>query len=225
MPKLSCLLVTKDRLARAKKAIQCFENQTLADSELVIVDESEDGLAAYVQTLTNPRIRFIRPENENLSLGELRNLSVQEAQGDIVVQWDDDDWYHPDRLKRQWNAMHYTGSVACFLQRWTLAWPARDLFALSKRRYWEGSIMIKKEFIPAYTPKPYGEDSDMVRDLIRRNLPIALLDAPELYIYIVHGKNTYPESHFVHNIFNETTGLLNQSEVETIKNQILNDRH
>jgi len=93
MPKLSCLLVTKDRLPQARKAIQCFENQTLADSELVIVDESEDGLAAYVQTLANSRIRFIRPEKENLSLGELRNLSVQEAQGDIVVQWDDDDWY------------------------------------------------------------------------------------------------------------------------------------
>ena len=31
--------------------------------------------------------------------------------------------------------------------------------------------MIKKEFIPTYTPKPYGEDSDIVRDLIRRNRP------------------------------------------------------
>ncbi len=85
MPTFSCLLVTKDRLPQARKAIQCFENQTISDSELVIVDESEDRLAAYVQTLANPRIRFIRPENESLSLGELRNLSVQEAQGDIVV--------------------------------------------------------------------------------------------------------------------------------------------
>jgi hypothetical protein len=35
------------------------------------------------------------------TIGEKRNLVAHETDGDLLVQWDDDDWYGPSRLSRQ----------------------------------------------------------------------------------------------------------------------------
>jgi glycosyltransferase involved in cell wall biosynthesis len=44
-------------------------------------------------------------ESEYGSLGALRNYSVEMARGDIVVQWDDDDWYHKRRIEVQFQVI------------------------------------------------------------------------------------------------------------------------
>ena len=47
------------------------------------------------------RVVYIGP---GVSLGAARNLTVDTARGAYVCQWDDDDLYHPERLRIQYEA-------------------------------------------------------------------------------------------------------------------------
>ena len=50
-----------------------------------------------------------------LTLGELRNFSVQLARYPLVCQWDDDDLYHPRRLETQFAYLKIHCADFCFL--------------------------------------------------------------------------------------------------------------
>jgi hypothetical protein len=103
--------------------------------------------------------------------------------------------YHPRRIELQVAALRATASCACFLAREYIWWPALDRLAQSVRRFWEPSILCEKAFLPPYPPVPRGEDTAVTNTIVRA-LRVALLDAPELYIYVVHGGNTWPSPHF-----------------------------
>lgn len=38
-------------------------------------------------------------DTENRSIGELRNIALQQAQGEYITWFDDDDWHHPLKLE------------------------------------------------------------------------------------------------------------------------------
>src|SRR5436305_1073460 len=38
------------------------------------------------------------------TVGDLRNLALEHATGDFIVNWDDDDWHHPRRIEVQMQA-------------------------------------------------------------------------------------------------------------------------
>jgi glycosyltransferase involved in cell wall biosynthesis len=46
------------------------------------------------------RVKFFVVKREpGRTLGSLRNLDIEMAQGEYVCQWDDDDWYHAGRIE------------------------------------------------------------------------------------------------------------------------------
>lgn len=60
-PTVSCLMVTKDRSATARRAIRCFLTQTYPNLELVVVEDgTDDALAQHIRDLGDPRIRHHR---------------------------------------------------------------------------------------------------------------------------------------------------------------------
>ena len=121
-PLISCLMVTANRADIARVAIECFSEQTWPNKELVIID---DGVEDYSDLIASfdcaDLVRYIKlqPANPRLSLGELRNLSIEQARGEWCVQWDDDEWYHPERLAIQLNAAALADVGASAL-KWTL---------------------------------------------------------------------------------------------------------
>jgi succinoglycan biosynthesis protein ExoO len=83
---------------------QCIESvqaQTLADWEMIIVDDaSTDETAAAVQRyLGDPRIQYLRNE-QNLGPGATRNRALDAAQGEWIAIVDADDWIAPERLEK-----------------------------------------------------------------------------------------------------------------------------
>src|SRR5713101_2268533 len=214
--KVSCLMVTKNRLKLVERAIRCFQAQSHVNRELIVINDAEDGTQEYIRQLGDDRIVYVRPERLDLTLGELRNLSLASASGTFVMQWDDDDWYHPDRIKLQLAALVETGSDMCVLDRWTLVWPDRNLFYWSKKRPWEGSMLALKTKLPAYPPRRRGEDADLFRRCVDNRVKICSLDRPDLYIYVVHGRNTCDYEHFARVIFNEYTRKIEGTEVNEI---------
>lgn len=195
-PLVSCLMITRNRAARARVSVECFLRQNYPARELIILDDGEDGaLREHVAALADPRIRCFRPLGERATLGELRNRAVALARGTYICQWDDDDYYDPARIACQVAAVQLTRAEACFLHRWTLWWPDEQRLALSTRRIWEGSMLCLKSHMPMYPSLTRGEDTP-VADQVVANGRVALLDQPRLYLYVAHSGNTFDPEHF-----------------------------
>lgn len=196
LPRVSCLMVTRDRFRLARQAVDCFLRQTYANKELVIVDDGEDGsLETWVSEIGDQGIRYVRLPPEGQPLGSLRNLGVETATGEFVAQWDDDDLYHPHRVAMQVAALKTFEADACFLERELIWWPGAKRLASSCRRVWEGSMLCARAGMPAYPAERRGEDTPVALDCARRGRTV-LLDAPFLYIYVFHGKNTFESAHW-----------------------------
>lgn len=195
-PTASCLMVTKDRSATARRAIRCFTAQTYPNLELVVVEDgTDDALEQHIRDLDDPRIRHHRLPPERRTLGELRNEAVDRATGPYVCQWDDDDLYDPERVETQMAAILALGADACFLARERLWWPARRKLAISCARVWEGSMVCAKDRLPRYPAERRGEDTPVAEEVVRSRRVVSV-DAPDLYTYVCHGNNTFDESHF-----------------------------
>jgi glycosyltransferase involved in cell wall biosynthesis len=86
-------------------AIKSFLSQDYgAKFELVVVDDGNVPCWDVVPELYNEFIRYEyrgRDYGPRMSIGEKRNWGNRSAHGDIIVHWDDDDWYHPSRLRDQ----------------------------------------------------------------------------------------------------------------------------
>ena len=211
-PLISCLMVTRDRLALAMRAMRCFADQTYPARELVVVSEGDDWYrAALVRYADAHQIANVRvlPARPGLTLGALRNLTLDEAVGPVVCQWDDDDCSHPDRLAAQSAAMEAEGAAACFLTDhlqyledegllfwidWTMNGQITDEWQL-----FPGTVMMRRDERFRYPEEgPYsrrGEDSVLVEHL-NRSVPIArIAGMGHLYLYHYHGGNTFPREH------------------------------
>ena len=195
-PLVSCLMVTRERPALAQRAIQCFRKQTYPNKELVVVDDDpHDELERWVDALHDPQIQYMKLPDENKALGELRGISLREARGEYISQWDDDDMSHPERLRIQMLAISTLNVDAAFLHRQLLWCPEKRYLGISSYRLLENTMVAKKEKLGDYRSLEKGEDTPLCHELIKTS-DVALCDRPNLYIYVFHNKNTWGESHF-----------------------------
>ncbi len=97
-PKVSVVLPTYSRRHVLPRTIVSVLAQDETDFELIVVDDcSVDDTAAYLASLSDPRIRVLRPP-KNLGTAGARNLGLEAAHADIVALLDDDDVYLQHRL-------------------------------------------------------------------------------------------------------------------------------
>jgi glycosyltransferase involved in cell wall biosynthesis len=94
---VSCLMPTHARAHLLPRAVRNFLAQGLLSAELIII--SEDDLPEFLSRISVSVRHLTCPEG--LTLGAKRNLACEAARGEILVHWDDDDLYAPDRLIRQ----------------------------------------------------------------------------------------------------------------------------
>ncbi len=202
-PLISCICVTRDRPALLRRALDCFLAQTYPRRELVILFEQDDAATRELlqRRPRDERIRLVCVERSpDKKLGHLRNHAIHQSSGDFVCQWDDDDWYHQDRLAHQYAALRDAGRQASILSRWMMfdATPGNPRAYISYPRLWEGSVLCRKELIQQrrYANVERGEDTPVVRALSEADALHVIADAPHLYVYTVHGGNTWEREHF-----------------------------
>jgi len=99
---VSCIMPTRDRAAWLPRAIECWQAQTYAPLQLVVIDNGAHPIKDILPT--DPRIIYTRT-GQGMKLGMLRNLACQVAGGEFIAHWDDDDWYAPNRIERQVEAL------------------------------------------------------------------------------------------------------------------------
>lgn len=100
-PKISVLLPVHNGEAYLRPAIESVLGQTLADFELLVIDDgSTDRTAAVVEAFDDPRIRLLR-NPANLRLIATLNRGLDAARGEYVARMDADDICLPGRLQAQ----------------------------------------------------------------------------------------------------------------------------
>lgn len=196
-PLISALCITRNRVKYLKRSIIDFLNQTYPNKQLVIVYDDDDiSTCNFLDTINNENIKKIKMYTK-YKLGILRNISIENADGDYFIQWDDDDEYHPMRMEIQYKALsEHNFQKACCLSSWIIYDMNTKKYYLSDNGFWQGSVIcpmyLAKKY--KYSDKSKGEDEDFIRQLID-NDKIFTICAPELYLYRLHDRNTYDRKH------------------------------
>ena len=195
-PLVSCLMPTHNRRNFVPRAIAYFQNQDYPERELIILDDGSDA----VEDLIPPdgRIHYTRLEKK-LTLGAKRNLACEQAHANLLLHWDDDDWYAPRRIRYQVEALQAAGAEVCGLRQmlfydlvtrraWLYKYPA-------SQRTWlaGGSLLYTRDFWKS-SPFPslqVGEDTRFVWGHSLENA-LALPDFT-FYVATIHPGNTSPK--------------------------------
>ena len=222
IPLISCLCVTRKRVDKLKRAIQCFQEQTYANKELVIIcDDDDQETIQFLESLDQEDISYeICERNRFNTLGAIRNYSIQICNGEFFCQWDDDDWYHPNRLTTQYGFIEKSGKPATILSQWTIYSEVDDKAYLSNIRFWEGSILCRKDIFSdsnIYLDVKRGEEESLVRTLMLDD-QVEIGSAPDMYVYCYSGNNTWDDKHFTQIL--QASTLYSDEEAVRIKNLI-----
>jgi glycosyltransferase involved in cell wall biosynthesis len=198
-PLVSCIMPTRDRAVLVERAIELFHRQDWPRRELVIVHE---GLFPIGHLRGDPRIRLVRVD-EGLDIGSKRNLGIEHASGDLLVQWDDDDWSAADRISIQVAPLiRGEAEVTAF---------APDLFFhLERGEFWSvAAEQREKMFVGdvvggtlaftravwreagGYPAASLAEDAALLRAMTKHGHRLARLANDDRYVYVRHGRNTW----------------------------------
>jgi hypothetical protein len=100
-PKVTVLMAVYNGQRFLRAAIESVLDQTLADLELLVVDDcSTDNTPHILDGLRTPRLRVIRNE-VNLGPGGARNEGLRNAAGEYIAVLDADDVACPERIASQ----------------------------------------------------------------------------------------------------------------------------
>jgi glycosyltransferase involved in cell wall biosynthesis len=202
-PRISCLMVTADRRNLAERSVDCFLSQHYPNRELVVVDDGAEDYTPILAAIPPERLIHHRlVKDPARTLGELRNLSLDLARGDLLAQWDDDDWFDPERLTRQYAALG--GKAAC--------WTHATLVHLDDPQWLErpyighiqggapSTILHVRDDAIRYPSERKGEDSTYRDDWGRRGAVTMGTEWSALLIRCFHGSNTWERDHFTRRV-------------------------
>lgn len=105
-PLISVVCPTYNRAKYLPTAIRCFLQQTYPNKEMILVDDGNEPTPLPI----GANINYIKL-NTKTATGTKRNMGAEAARGEIVVNWDDDDWSHAHRLEDQYQRLLRTGKA------------------------------------------------------------------------------------------------------------------
>lgn len=184
---VSCIMPTRNRREWIARAIACFNAQTYANKELIVLDNG-DSVEDLIPKQDN--IRYVRLPGTQAT-GQLRNICCTLSRGEFIAHWDDDDWSHPKRLEEQiaalgdqqvtgYNRMLFHGpgdEVSLYVGT---ARYAVGTSLLYRRAYWDRN---------RFPPHKVGEDTEFVN---RAAKVIVCTDGTGRMVASTHSQNTAP---------------------------------
>ncbi|WP_461113199.1 hypothetical protein [Spirosoma jeollabukense] len=172
-----------------------------ADKELIILYETDNDKPARVRAtrLYEPAIReaAISVHLKRI-LGELKNESIPQCQGNYIYQCDEDIFYHPRRLDSQFDAIHWTGLRLRDLFHELLFDTMTENVLCSHHWIWSDSLLCTISVAITQIKNPLyhrSEVSQFFTELYLR-CGIGNLPRPVLYVYTYTLCNTWDYYHF-----------------------------
>ncbi len=197
-PFVSILTPTYNRRKYIPALISHILRQTypLARMEWVILDDGtdpvEDLITPYKSRIT---IQYIRSETK-MNIGAKRNRLHAAARGEILVNMDDDDYYHPERVAHTVSSMRARRGAR-------LAGASRNhLYYVDDGSIWAvgpygpnhatfGTMAYTKEYAVAHPcdeTKLYAEEVEFTRQYTE---PLVQLNPMRVMLVMCHDQNTF----------------------------------
>jgi len=185
---------TANRPRWVPRAIRYFQRQDYPNRELVILDDGEEDVRDLIPA--DPRIHYKRLSARR-TLGAKQNLCVAESRGDLIIHWDDDDWFASNRITSQVDSLLRSGSEICGLaallfhdlqngRTWLYEYPGQFWLA-------GGSLLYTKDLWSRhpFPDRQLGADTTFVWS--HPSLSAAVCANFEIYVAMIHGSNTSPK--------------------------------
>ncbi len=177
-----------------------------------MVNDGEDELEEVLAEVPEGELNHVRlSPDKNYILGKLRNIALEAATGDFLVQWDDDEWYHPERIEKQARRL-MEGFDACTLQGTLMHVNDREFKYYPYIGYLSdgipGSIMHRREESIRYPELSKAEDSYYLGKWKEKNYTLLSKDYNYLFIRCFHGDNTWDRHHFMTRMRNTPSDAL-----------------
>lgn len=182
---------TADRRDYAAASIAAFLAQTYPDRELLILDGGTDCIDDLIPP-GDPRFRYWRLDRLPIT-GTTRNVMCEQARGEVIVHWDDDDWHGPTRVATQVAGLISARADICGLATipflhtdgtgaWDYVWesPVPWVYGATfayRRAFWEA-----RPFMPILS-----EDTEFVYHNPGR---VLAFPANDWFVARVHGNNS-----------------------------------
>lgn len=112
LPLISCIVPTRDRQNFLSQLIKNFVNQDYKNKEMLIYDDSDEAYTGE----TPETVNYIH--GEKMDYGAVLNMLASRANGDIISNWDDDDYYSPKYLSFMYNNMKKYNADVIKLHGW-----------------------------------------------------------------------------------------------------------
>jgi glycosyltransferase involved in cell wall biosynthesis len=198
---VSIIVPTLNRQHLHESLYRCFQHQNHPDRDLWVLDDSA-GPSPFFSSLcgSDERVHYIH-QGGRLTIGHKRNILIEQARGDVVAHFDDDDWYGPqylslmlDRLARhdadfvklgRWNERRASDN-----HRWTY-----DGRSTGEANLWGwGFSYVYRRWVSSRVSFPHingGEDFSFVRGIRAAGMNAALIfDGADWVEHRLHGSNT-----------------------------------
>jgi len=200
LPLVSCIMPTYNRPHFVPQAIRYFLAQEYPNRELLILDDG-DPIEALLPT-QEPAIRYLRLPQKT-DLGTKRNLACEAARGEILIGWDDDDWYGCERIRAQVAPLLADEADVTGLENTLLLnvqdgswWSCSPV--LHNRMFYQGvisgTLAFRKTIWHTHARFPargVGEDALFHQQLHRSRARTVKVSNNGLFIYVRHGANSW----------------------------------
>lgn len=200
LPLVSVVFPTYNRRSFFEQAIRYYLRQDYPHSELIILDDGTDTVSDLVPN--DHRIRYIRLDRK-YSLGTKRNIGCSLSNGEIIIFWDDDDWYAPSRITYQVAPiLENRADVTCLEDCLFFSIDSREFWACARALYEKmfaygvagGTMAFRKSawmHSDRFPDSSLAEDAAFLRDVIPRGCRLEKLSSDDVYFYIRHGNNSW----------------------------------
>ena len=196
LPLVSCIMPTYNRREFIPHAIKYFQQQDYENKELIIIDDGSDNISDLIPDA--PGIRFIRLE-QKITLGAKLNMACLQAQGSIIVNWDDDDWYAPRRLTYQVETLLEKKTGVCGINK-LLYYDLRNkkafqyIYPADQRTWLLGSSLCYTKHLwnsNRFADIDVGMDGLFVWNTSPDN--VTVLDDHSFSVHMIHNNNVSPK--------------------------------
>lgn len=126
-PYVSCIMPTANRPNFVLLAINYFLNQNYRNAELIIIDDGKESMQSLIPNHHRVKYFYTAPIG---SIGKKRNYACEKSSGEVIMHWDDDDFYAQGWITRQLIAMEESKADIVGLNRIMLFSPLIN-------KYWE----------------------------------------------------------------------------------------
>ena len=209
--RVSCISPTtpERHLFHESALYRCFNAQTHADIELIVVDTGPVKSPFFTSPAFNDeRVTYLW-QKPHQTIGEKRNLAIQHASGDIICHFDDDDLYAPEYVATMVRAMEAEGADFVKLSAWLvhdLQSDATGLFDGDSGMPHPSLVPLRNQFIYTYgfsflyrralfpifsfADTSWGEDQDILSRVMAAGKKLALhRDLTGICLHNQHGEN------------------------------------